>query len=56
VEYRMHAWKGCQGGIDIVLPPHLQLHVSSFSIWLQVHVKGQLGARVVLDPDMVRLS
>ncbi len=56
VEYSMHAWRGCQGCIDIVLPLHLQQDVPSFCIWLQVHAKGQLGARVVLDLDMVRLS
>jgi hypothetical protein len=50
---RAHARGGCQGHIDIVLPPHLQQYVPSFDIWLQAHVKSQLDARVELDPNIV---
>jgi hypothetical protein len=49
----MHGRRGCRECIDIVLPLHLQQDVPSFNIWLQAHVKGQLDAGVVLDPNMV---
>jgi hypothetical protein len=42
--------------VNIVFPKHLQEDTPSFAQWLQVHVREQQLAGVVIDPDVVCLS